>query len=68
MSEDQKSDLLYGVKAIADFLGLREKQCRNRIDREIIPSFRVGRSVCARKSSLQKWIDEMERGGSGDNQ
>lgn len=58
----ETSDLLYGARAIATFLGMREKQVRNRIDQNLIPTFRLGGTVCARKSRLAEWIGELEAG------
>jgi hypothetical protein len=59
------ADLLYGVKAIGEFLGLTLKQAEHRIDRGEIPTFRLGGSkrgtICARRSSLRTWLDYLER-------
>ncbi len=56
----ENSDLLYGVPAIAAFLGLRTKQARHRIAAGTIPSFRIGATICARRSSLATWLEECE--------
>jgi hypothetical protein len=53
-------DLIYGVKAIAEVLGLREKQAQGLVDRNMIPTFRIGARVCARRSTLTAWIAEQE--------
>ena len=55
----QAGDLLYGVKAIAAYLGMRPNQAQHRCDDGTIPTFNIGRNVCARKSRLQDWIEEM---------
>lgn len=60
MTEEVDSDLLYGVPAIAKHLGLREAQCRNRIEAKTIPAFKIGGTICARKSSLKEWLDKLE--------
>ncbi len=57
---DDLPDLLYGVPAIARFLGLRERQTRELIDAEKVPSFKIGNRVCARRSSLKTWLAEQE--------
>ncbi|MBC2887300.1 DNA-binding protein [Brucella intermedia] len=57
---EDKADLLYGARPIADFLGMTEKQARHRIDDGHIPTFRIGGTICSRKSTLTKWLDEME--------
>jgi hypothetical protein len=56
----ENSDLLYGVPAIATFLGLRTKQARHRIAAGAIPVFRIGDTICARRSSLANWLAECE--------
>ena len=61
-SEDEPADLLYGVPAIADYLGLTQHQARHNIDKGRIPTFRMGAIICARKSSLVRWLDEQESG------
>ena len=56
----ETSDLLYGVPAIAAFLGLRTKQARHRIAAGTIPVFRIGDTICARRTSLANWLAECE--------
>jgi hypothetical protein len=56
-------DTLYGANAIAKFMyGARD--CRravyNLIENRRIPHFRLGATVCARKSVLMAWIAEQE--------
>lgn len=58
-------DLLYGVKAIAEHLGLDEKTARHRVDRKVIPTFKMGGTVCARRSTLDGWLADLERTGAG---
>ncbi len=60
MNAEANADLLYGVPAIAAFLQMRDKQVRHRIEAEIIPSFRIGGTVCARRSTLIAWIVDQE--------
>ncbi len=61
--EEQQVDLLYGVPAISEYLGLTEHQARHNIDKGRIPTFRMGAIICARKSSLVSWLEDQERGG-----
>jgi len=61
----ENSDLLYGVPAIAAFLGLRTKQARHRIAAGAIPVFRIGGTICARRTSLANWLAECEARGGG---
>lgn len=58
--EDEKADLLYGARSIAEFLGITEKQARHRIDDGHIPTFRIGSTICARKITLTQWLADME--------
>ena len=61
-------DLLHGVQAIADFLGMRRHATQHRIDQGLIPTFKLGAIVCARRSTLNGWLAECEakaRAGQG---
>jgi len=62
-------DLLYGVKAIAAVLGLTQHQAQHRIDDGEIPTFRLGGkkrgTICARRSTLRRWLDDLERQANG---
>lgn len=62
MADDTEADadLLYGVPAIAKFLGIRDKQARPKIDRGLIPSFRIGGTICSRRATLKAWLAEQE--------
>ncbi|MBX5175315.1 DNA-binding protein [Rhizobium lentis] len=54
-------DILTGHKAIARFLGLSPRQISWHDERGNLPTFRIGRTVAARKSTLLQWIDEQEQ-------
>lgn len=60
---DNHPEILYGAKAIADFLGLSLKQCQHRIEAGIVPTFKMPRSRtrCARPATLRAWLAEQER-------
>jgi len=60
MTDPENSDLLYGVAAIASYLGLTEKQARHRTQQGTIPTFKMGSVVCARRSSLRAWLANLE--------
>lgn len=64
---EKETDLLYGVPAIAEHLGLREKQCRSRIEAKQIPTFKIGGTLCSRKSTLKTWLDEQEGKANADD-
>lgn len=55
-------DLLMGADAIADFLGVTRRQVYRLVYDNIIPSFKLGGTVAARRSSLIKWMEALERG------
>ncbi len=57
----QESDILTGHKAIARFLGLSPRQISWHDEQGNLPTFRIGRTVCARKSKLLQWLDELEK-------
>jgi hypothetical protein len=62
------ADLLFGAAAISDFmLGSRTEEDRKRIygliRKRLVPAFRIGATVCARKSSLLNYLEEKERTG-----
>lgn len=57
-----EADLLYGLPSIARYLGLKVTQARHLADTKAVPTFKVGRLVSARKSTLQAWMKELEEG------
>ncbi len=58
--EPRTKDLLYGAPAIAEYLGLTVRQARHRCETGDLPSFKMGDTVCSRKSSLDAALDRME--------
>ncbi|MGV8939814.1 MAG: helix-turn-helix transcriptional regulator [Allorhizobium sp.] len=54
-------DLLFGAKAIAEFLGINQRQTYRLIYDGIAPSFKLGGTVAARKSTLTKWLASQEQ-------
>lgn len=60
MSTTEEGDLLYGVASIAGFLGIRPRQAKHRAASGHIPTFKVGDTVCARRSALRRWLAEQE--------
>jgi excisionase family DNA binding protein len=59
-SENQGPDLLYGAPAIADYLGLSDDAVYHLARQKRIPTFKMGRTVCARRSTLVRAIAELE--------
>lgn len=55
-----EGEMLYGTKAIAEFLGIRPRQALHLVEQDRLPNFRVGRVVCANRSTLRAWLAEQE--------
>lgn len=53
-------ELLSGHKEIANFLGLTTRQVIWHDEQGNLPTFRIGRTVVARKAKLVSWIEEQE--------
>ncbi|MCW5706776.1 DNA-binding protein [Shinella sp.] len=60
-NDNISNDLLRGADAIAAFLGFPRRAIYHAVAKGHLPSFRVGDTVCARKSTLTAWIVEQER-------
>jgi hypothetical protein len=45
-------DLLSGVRQIADYLGDSVRRTQYLVERDLLPTFRIGTRICARKSEL----------------
>jgi len=55
-----KVDLLYGVPAIARYMDMREPQARHLCERGDIPTFRMGRIICSRRSTIDAHLAERQ--------
>lgn len=62
MTTENKADLLHGMVAIADHIGLSKRQAQHLHEMEELPTFKIGRSVCALKSKLDAWLVEKAGG------
>lgn len=60
MVEAANSDLLQGYAAIGAHLNMTPDATKHRVKSERIPVFRMGRIVCARRSTLDRWVAERE--------
>ena len=60
MMDSGRPDLLYGLDAIAGHLGMTPRQAKHRALTKLIPTFKIERTVCARRSSLDAWLSEQE--------
>ncbi len=54
--------VLYGVPAVAKYLGIGERQARHQIDKGCIPSFKIGGRICARPADLDAWLEKLSGG------
>ena len=52
--------MLYGVRAIADFLGVRPRQALGLIERGHLPHYHIGKIVCANRSTVQSLLADQE--------
>ncbi len=60
-SNDNQPDLILGADAIAKFLGITRRQAYRLTYDAIIPTFKCGGTVAARRSSLMRWMAEAEQ-------
>jgi excisionase family DNA binding protein len=61
MFENHSREILRGARAIADYLGVSENTVYHMIERRQIPYFKLGRSVCVRRSHLLAQADRLVR-------
>ncbi|WP_281061114.1 excisionase family DNA-binding protein [Mesorhizobium sp. M1E.F.Ca.ET.063.01.1.1] len=50
-----------GADAIAGYLGFPRRTVYHAVSKGRLPHFRLGETLCARKSTLTNWIAEQER-------
>lgn len=54
------SELLYGIKTIARFLELSPRQTQHLHDTGQLPTFKLGRIICARKPTINAHFARIE--------
>ena len=59
-AESSVSDLLYGLEAIGSYLRMTPRQAKHRALSGQLPTFKMGRNTCARRSTLNTWLAEQE--------
>jgi excisionase family DNA binding protein len=59
-NDDLATDILRGADAIAKHLGFPRRAIYHLVSKGGLPSFRLGETVCCRKSTLANWISEQE--------
>lgn len=60
MTDIDTGDLLYGTKAIANFLGVNLRAAEHMVETKRIPFFKMGKTVCARRSRLLAAFEALE--------
>lgn len=63
-NDNLAADILRGADAIAKHLGFPRRAIYHLVSKGGLPSFRLGETVCARRSTLANWISEQERAAS----
>ena len=59
--ENLADDLLRGVKAIAEYSGLTEREIYHLAPKRKIPVFKMGDRIwCSRKSSWHRYVEKLE--------
>jgi hypothetical protein len=58
-----KNDTLYGLGTIARFIGRSEPEARHLADTGQLPTFKLGKLICASKSELRLWRADREGEG-----
>ncbi len=61
-----KDDMLVGAEAMSDFIGISRRQVYAWVLSGNLPTFRVGNLICARRSTLLKWISTQEGQSPGE--
>ncbi len=61
LNDDLADDLLEGADEIAAFMGWNRRRVFYAAERKLIPIFRVGNRLSARKSSLRRRIEDLEQ-------
>ncbi len=61
LNDDLANDLLEGADEIAAFMGWNRRRAFYAAERKLIPIFRVGNRLSARKSSLRRRIEDLEQ-------
>ena len=67
-TENPKADLLYGAGRIAEYLELSPDAVYHLARQRRLPTFRMGRTICARKSAIAAKLDELESDAGDDSE
>ncbi len=61
MNDDLADDLLDGAAEIGAFMNWNQRRVFYAAEHNLIPIFRIGNRLCARKSSLRRRIEDLEQ-------
>lgn len=61
MTSKNKPDLCHSYEEIGQHLGLTARQAKHLSETGRLPTFKLGRIVCALRSKLDLWLDEQAR-------
>ena len=64
-TENTGPDLLYGVQAIADHLGVKRRVAYHLIETDRLPHFGMGKTVCSKRSTISAALEQLEAAGMG---
>lgn len=53
-------DLLFGAGAVAGAIGLSRRQVYHAAENGYMPLFKIGTTICGRRSTLARWFSERE--------
>lgn len=53
-------EVLYGMPAVAEAFGWRTRQAEHLKEKHGLPTFKIGRVVCARRSAIAQWLAQRE--------
>lgn len=56
MSDKSSADLCHGYEEIGAHLGLTARQAKHLAQSDGLPTFKLGRIVCALRSKLDAWL------------
>ena len=61
-------DLLYGLAAIGEHVGLTARQVEHLVAKGELPTFKLGATVCARRSTMAKHFAAQEAAARRDGE
>lgn len=59
-NDNLAADLLKGADEISEFIGIDRRSTYYAISKKRLPTFRIGASIFARKSTLLAWVADQE--------